>query len=289
MRGVLRSPLRGVVRGATGGGGVLDLIGTAAAAAYGMRKLRGAYGGPAIRLRRSSDNAEADIGFTGAGDLDTVAAASFIGGGSGFATTWYDQSGNSNHGTQATAANQPTYVAAAQNGRAGIDFLSTAQSLNAGTGASVLDLFNGGGELRFVGVFDTVTGSSFARKSPGWTHENEGSGPFRFRLRQTTSGAVGLWAETSNNFSIGQVVIEAVEYNSDNLTTPAVFHLNGTDFSTPVAIQTPTGTRTSDAAIPLNLGAFDGRLFEAVLFDAILSGSNRVALRDNQNSYWGVY
>src|SRR5690242_4263103 len=40
-------------------------------AAYSVAiKLRSAYGGAALRVRRASDNAESDVGFTGAGRVD---------------------------------------------------------------------------------------------------------------------------------------------------------------------------------------------------------------------------
>ncbi len=48
------------------------------AAAYSLRKLRSSYTGDAIRVRRSSDNAEADIGFSGT-DLDTTALMNHVG------------------------------------------------------------------------------------------------------------------------------------------------------------------------------------------------------------------
>ena len=46
--------------------GLLDTYPNAAAA-YSVRKLRTAYTGSAIRVRRSSDNAEQNIGFTALG------------------------------------------------------------------------------------------------------------------------------------------------------------------------------------------------------------------------------
>lgn len=87
---------------------LLDLV-TNAAAAYSFRKLRSGYSGSAVRLRRSSDNAEQDIGFSGT-DFDTAAASSFIGGGSGYVKTWYDQSANGRNATNATVGFQPSYV-----------------------------------------------------------------------------------------------------------------------------------------------------------------------------------
>ena len=89
--------------------GALDGL-TASAAAYSTRRLLTAYTGPLIRVRRSSDNAEADIGFTASGDLDTTALLAHVGAGDGFVTTWYDQSGNTRDVTQATGDHQPMIV-----------------------------------------------------------------------------------------------------------------------------------------------------------------------------------
>ena len=52
----------------------------AAAAAYSLRKVRSAYTGSAIKVRRSSDDALQDIGFDANGDLDTTALLDFVGG-----------------------------------------------------------------------------------------------------------------------------------------------------------------------------------------------------------------
>jgi hypothetical protein len=81
-----------------------------AAAAYSLRKLDCDYTGYAIRVRRSSDNSEQDIGFTSNGDLDTAALKTFVSTNSGYVVTWYDQSGNSKNATQSTAGNQPRII-----------------------------------------------------------------------------------------------------------------------------------------------------------------------------------
>ena len=77
-----------------------------AAAAYSLRKLSSSYSGNAFKVRRASDDAELNIGFS-SGQLDTSALATHCGSSDGFVVTWYDQSGNSNNATQSTAANQP--------------------------------------------------------------------------------------------------------------------------------------------------------------------------------------
>jgi hypothetical protein len=82
------------------------LDGLSVAAAYSTRRLRTFYAGSAVRVRRSSDNAELDIGFV-AGNLDELALLSHIGVSSGFVSAYYDQSGNDRHLLQANTTRQP--------------------------------------------------------------------------------------------------------------------------------------------------------------------------------------
>jgi hypothetical protein len=119
-----------------------------AAAAYSLRKLRAAYTGSAIEVRRTNLDV-ADIGFTSTGELDTAALLDFTGTGAsdaGFVTKWYDQSGNSNNATQATAANQPQIVSSGsvilENLKPTISFLSGLSGLDFSTfSASSVTMF----------------------------------------------------------------------------------------------------------------------------------------------------
>ena len=76
---------------------------------FSFRKLRTAYTGNCVRVRRSSDNAEQNIGFIG-NYLDTTSLLAFVGGSNGFITTWYDQSINGYTATQTTTTRQPIIV-----------------------------------------------------------------------------------------------------------------------------------------------------------------------------------
>jgi len=64
--------------------------------AWSLRKLRAAYAGSAIRVRRSSDDTESDIGFATGGGLDTATLLTFCGAGDGFIRTVYDQVASTN-------------------------------------------------------------------------------------------------------------------------------------------------------------------------------------------------
>jgi hypothetical protein len=85
---------------------LLDQYG-GAAAAYSLRRLRTAYTGAAVRVRRSNDNAEAN--FTPE-EITNGTLLSWVGANNGLVVTWFDQSGNGRDATQATAGNQPTIV-----------------------------------------------------------------------------------------------------------------------------------------------------------------------------------
>jgi hypothetical protein len=79
-------------------------------AAYSLRKIRSAYTGSAITVRRSSDNTSTNIGFDSSGNLDTTTLLSFVGSGTGFVSVWFDQSGNGYNLVQDTSVRQPVIV-----------------------------------------------------------------------------------------------------------------------------------------------------------------------------------
>ena len=86
----------------TGGGGplLLDTLSASPQAAYSTRKLRSAYAGAALRVIRTSDSAQSDIGFASS-QLDTSALAAFCDPFLCLVNIWYDQSG---HGLDASSA-----------------------------------------------------------------------------------------------------------------------------------------------------------------------------------------
>lgn len=113
----------------------LDDITPAPRAALSLSKLI-SDAATCVRVRRSADNAEQDIGFSG-DSLDIAALMSFAGSGSAFVTTVYDQTGNGENLIQATAASQPRIVnAGAYDGKLvfdGSDDSMRIQSLSLGS------------------------------------------------------------------------------------------------------------------------------------------------------------
>tara|TARA_R110000822_G_scaffold144603_1_gene283372 strand:- start:432 stop:1262 length:831 start_codon:yes stop_codon:yes gene_type:complete len=121
----------GVSASRVGGGGavtphVFILDEYPAYAAFSLQKLSASYSGSAIRVRRSSDNAEQDIGFTN-NNLDSSSLLTFVGAGDGFVTTAYNQLNVAYNFTQTTANSQPKIVSSGAlitdiNGLASIQF-----------------------------------------------------------------------------------------------------------------------------------------------------------------------
>lgn len=109
-------PLSAAVAAATGP----TTLGVTAlpAMAYSLRQIVSSYTGPLVRVRRSSDDTELDIGLTAnlltgySKILNSPALLSFAGAGDAFVTKWYDQSGNVRHLAQTDVTKQPKIVSA---------------------------------------------------------------------------------------------------------------------------------------------------------------------------------
>lgn len=161
----------------------LDLLDNDAYFAYSLRKLRSAYTGSAIRVRRGSDNTEQDIGFDVNGELDTTALLSFVGSGNGFVRTWYDQSGSRDAGNT-TTGQQPRIVnigvVHTLEGKPTVAFQGGVRQLFLNSSISAADSLN---TTAFVigrgGLFGTTI---LPINSPGSTITGPGNGSYNLRF-----------------------------------------------------------------------------------------------------------
>lgn len=151
--------------------GLLDTYPNASAA-YSLRKLRNAYAGNCIRVRRSSDNTEQNIGFVN-NVLDTASLLTFCGAANGFVTTWYDQSGNANNVSQIAATSQPQIV----------------------TSGSLITS-NGKNALNFDGIDDSLSRASIMTGATARTQlvvyqPNNSTGTFTYSIFGQSGGTAG--------------------------------------------------------------------------------------------------
>lgn len=107
---MVASIFAGSIGGSSGPPLILDE--TPSAAAFSTRRLRSAYTGPLIRVRRTSDDAELDIGYGGDNWLNEAALVAHVGASNGVISAWYDQSGNARHALQTVLVSQPTIATA---------------------------------------------------------------------------------------------------------------------------------------------------------------------------------
>lgn len=136
---------------------------TGAAAGYSLRKISNTATN-SLRVRRSSDNAETDIGFAVDDNLDNAALLAFVGTGAtdnGYVTTWYDQSGNSRHATQTSATAQPQIVSAGNiiivNGYQVIKYDGSNDNLNLNVSGAGRDMLMGGSDAsEFYGFSSAI-------------------------------------------------------------------------------------------------------------------------------------
>jgi hypothetical protein len=242
-----------------------------AAAAYSLRKLRTAYTGSAIRVRRSNDNTEQDIGFTSSGDLDTGALKTFVAANSGFVTTWYDQSGNARNATQTTAANQPRVVNAGT-----VERVNTKPSIFLDGSNDFFAFTSTRTSANDVYYVINTTDNSFA------IHTNDNSGLYGY-----------LATQSSTSTTLYQNYGTPTLYVNNTLRTPTnrgniYTYYNGITSLTSIINANLNNLAWQNTSRIGAVYLFAGRISEFVLFD-VSNSSNRTGIQTNINSYYGIY
>jgi hypothetical protein len=259
---------------------LLDLY-PSAAAAYSVRKLRTAYTGSAIRVRRSSDNAEQDIGFDGSGNLDTTALTSFCSGTNGFVTTWYDQSGNGINATQTTALAQPQIVSAGSiinvNSKPCIQFTSSLSNrlettlISSSTEASIISV----SRHTPIGTYNPIVAIGNNNGYALTTSSAKYNLFYRGVADQTTA----------NNALSTQALIFAYTKSATNqqLFANDVSYQN----ITPATMNPPT-TSSRIGCYDTSADPYEGTQQELILY-ANSQLSNRSGIQNNINTYYAIY
>ena len=258
-----------------------------AAAAYSLRKLRTAYTGSAIRVRRASDNTEQDIGFVN-NVLDTSALISFCGSGNGFVKTWYDQSGNGRDATQTTAANQPQIVSSGsvltENGKPCVNFTSNDKKLLTIDNTMFFDDCTISYVCRYISNSTIVSG--------GFGYGNNAqNGKTRYLMPITNLLSLVIFGSdyTSSILANGDTTINLYSSNYVLSTQSATVYKNASSQSgvTTGATTTTTGKFAINEIAGRNENATMN--FSEGVFYATNNNSNLTGIRANQNSYYGIY
>jgi hypothetical protein len=216
---------------------ILDIYPTSQFRCYYLTLQRGAYyGNPCIRVRRSGDNSETNIGFDTSGNLDTANLTAFViaGGGTqnGFIVTYFDQTTNAVNTTQTTPSKQAQIVSSGvvmTNGGLTIsDYVSASAQEYTNASSVALPIYT-------TFHYNQVTAAN-------------GRSPIGFN-----QFPIGYYSQASNEDGFrnaGGTVVVAINTNfikrawvrnSNN----GVFYRNGTVALTTAALNTTTGNNTS--------------------------------------------
>jgi hypothetical protein len=278
---------------------LLDLFPNAAVA-YSLRKLRTAYSGSAIRVRRSSDNTEQDIGFVG-NNLDTASLLTFCGAGNGFVTTWYDQSTNANNATQTTAGRQPRIVNGGiielDNSKSSLRFDGTDDFLLTGNYNFVAT-----DKIYISSVVSSETNNStrlvFAL-SDNSTYRSFASAYFQFTGRnaaQFSTDNTNVQTNVYDTYSINQQYLLETLFNTNQALAQNRIQI----YRNNNILTFNNNTNSYQGNIignnkPLSIGAdgsgnfrHQGKIQEIILYPTDQS-TNRTAIETNINSHYNIY
>jgi hypothetical protein len=258
--------------------GLLDTYPNAAVA-YSFRKLRTAYSENCIRVRRSSDNTEQDFGFVN-NVLDTASLLTFCGAGNGFVTTWYDQSGNANNITQATATRQPRIVNAGaletSNGKTSMRFLSASTMLLQKTSYTTIDFKN-------TAVATVISDALSA------TNQNP------FSLNTNPRWYTPYITPTNTYYGYGATATTILSEATDNNQRLYFMNANSTTlsaFTNNITKSTVSSVVGNSSNIQIGAGGatnyYNGKIQEAIDW-ASEQSSNRTGIQNNINTYYSIY
>lgn len=247
-----------------------------------------------IRVRRSSDNTELDIGFDGV-DLDTTSLLSFVGSGNGYITIWYDQMGNSAYNyTQTTASLQQQIV------------------FDGALDLSLLGKPSAGRDVGIVSNYYTINGYPFPQNSENtffsltapnqddsrsWIFDASNSGNFgaggTIRIDNSTAARLGTFNGTTADFlttTAQSANTPELRVNVINNTGREIYRNNsliasdtktgGVDFSRTILSTELFGYKYSQSGGAIGFG---------LLLYTNDQSTNRIAIQNIINNYYAIY
>lgn len=285
-------------------------------AAYSVRLLGSAVGissytGACMRVRRSSDNVEADVGFDTSNELSLTSPISNTSDAQSytdladfvdhtgtpthaFVRIWYDQS-RSNDAGQATASQQPliydsTTGLITENGK-------SALQTDGSTSSMLLETSSYAGDSGPVSVF-AVRNCTLTSNTEGVIIDQtdvltfSSSDGFRFDCYNNTYrfGTNRSFSQSSFTTPTGQELQSGVANISGR-----TLYIDGSSVATTSGDQTTTGTTAPLTLLATRHSsplAFEGTTQEIILYTGPSDGdqsSNRTGIETNINTHYGVY
>jgi len=241
---------------------------------YSLRYIESTYSGPVIRVRRDSDNSEAN--FTPSEITDGTLEAWVGVGNNGFVTTWYNQAKDSKHATQSTATKQPKIYDSntglvTTNGKPAISFDGSIPTYLLHTWAT--------------GSTGATVFETFSTSDTQWILH--GNSILYFPIAEPSSAAT-----SEDNAGITQWYKNSVAQSIANRGNVSSVYATGTSL---VASYLLTANLSSQNNIALgNMGDFSGGYaFTGTVQESIWylgnQTSNRTDIESNINNYYNIF
>jgi hypothetical protein len=259
---------------------------------YSVRKLRDAYTGFALEVRRDSDNATANIGFVGE-DLDAAALTTFLGGNKGYVTKWYNQAASpvaNSDALSTTALQQPQIII--DSGIYYLEFDPNAPSFlitQAPPGFPPVVINPDGSYTTFavaIPQLNNIVQVLF--------QQDQGAirlGQFNRFNNNATSGSIGFTATGVPIVNTGPAYVTGTKYmhTAVRKTTSLQVYLNGASNAASVSANarfSTTNIGNITVGKRLTSEAFNGQCPELILYPADKS-TDRGAIETNIRTYYG--
>jgi hypothetical protein len=284
---------------------ILDTLSAIPPYAYSLRTLTETYTGPLITIQRASDNTTQSFSAV-SGMISTSAIATFISGTTGTVIEWFNQGSAGSSGNLNTSA-------------PGSFPMITSSSGNVATQGGQPALFFPGPDTSNSGfvsgptfsVWSTATSANFVFAESSQSN----MGAPLLGGNEATLDTVVVWAGSNFSGSIGTepIILNAGSDNEEfgtsipitvpnilTFTAPALSghdltlsgFLNGTSIGTTEATGV-AGTPPTGFSIGLDIFqetgvAFQGTMTEVIIWESVVSTSDRELLEANQGAFYGV-
>lgn len=284
--------------------GLLDTY-TGASASYSLRKMRVAYTGYAIRVRRSSDDTTLDIGFNSNGTLDTTSLLSFVGANDGYVSIWYDQSTNGKNATQTALVNQPQIVISGTlqtlNGKPSLFFDGASRYLDCGylNGATKPSDYSTWISAKFTaqGVSRAIFGSgnNAGQAVTSYNQFNISSSQSYKMFGGSGDGTNYRYWLTANSPSLSSAYLFEQHYKSNTSPYLGSFYWNNT-LQTVSDWAGGTAQQNSGTEFKTSIGRsgeYNGIYYQGYIQEVVTYFSdqttNRTGINTNINSFYSIY
>jgi len=245
-----------------------------AAAAYSLRRLRSAYTGPAVRVRRASNNDELDIYFNRDGSLDTATLEAFCAGTDGFVKVWFDQGQGGNDAEQTSTASQPQIVSSGsvvtENGEPALDFDGAndyfTKAFTLGNPVSHFVVAQTASINDFIiDGYDAVNLNSLVSPSTNVMRLYNGTGI----LQTYTAGTQSLFSSISKGAG-------------------SLFAVNGNSTTQTISTNSMNGMTLGAAGTLASGFNLNGTIQEVIIYGSD-QDSNRTGIESNINDFYSIY